>query len=1501
MSEESKYVPLPKLAEGSKITLKQYMAWRARLVSLAQIKGWANALTADENLPATYIDWQVAAGDTPAETLLIKAALKSNASAMAYMNHMLENERARSCIEVACTDAYPDGLAHLLVTGLDQKFMPKGGYKMSGLREQMRKLKFKSKDDPNDFFEKLAGIKNLAKKLKEKDTISKDELVSQVIAKTPERYMANVKKVIDDKGDAITIDDLETEILDMYELSNIGSGADSDESGEETETAMTNFPGKCYNCGEEGHRANVCPKKKKDRGPGSGGGRGGGGGHQRAGFSGKCRGCGQVGHKNDECWELEKNAAKRPKNWKSKLGSEAGMGAAAADTADDVEYMLCSVDRAKFSESERHKLSDPNIVIADTGASVNVSGSAKGLVNKRTAREGVTVMMGNGQAHSPDAVGDVKVTQFGRDGTQGKNLLWKDVHISKHFEYNLLSVTKYMKEGWNLTGTETEMTLTKGETVLKFDILIKTGQGNLYCAYFKRNVAENASVAAEEESEKVVKPVVKEKTITIKKAHCQLGHMGEVKTRAAAQGLKYRILRGVLKACEACAIAKAKQKSVPKISNSPKSTVPNGRIYADISVIRPPEKSDVKVTRANWFLMVDELTGMKFTSFHSAKNGIVQPTCEKWNLWKQQGVPVAHVRCDNAGENLKLEAAANGNRWKLNIAFEYTGAATPQRNNLVELGFATLWARARAMMIQAGVPLQTRYLVCKECIATVTLLDGLVQIKINGKTMTRYEHWFGKVPRFAKKLKIWGEAGVVKTKVVATPKVGDRGVTCMFVGYNTDSGDDVYRMWNPNTKRLHRTRDIRWLGRNYFSNNLIEEARKEDSTTSAHEIDDTEDKDDEDDKDGKSDLDSVEDAEDAISDEDEDDDDGEGDDEWNKVPNRSTRSGRAVRSPDRLIESAAPVVGFTRQEAVGKMELSNVEANYYAALMNLSCAETDNVELEELDAIHLQEYACVGAGIGGGFQNTKELHVMKFKEAMASEDKVEWEGAVDKEHDNMETYGVWTPVKLADLPAGTKILSSTWAMKKKANGTHRARVVARGFEQVEGVHYDGASIAAPVTNDMSIRIIMVLALMAGWASKIVDVKGAFLRGEFEDGAEPVYLKVPEGFEKFYPKNVVLMLLRTIYGLCEAAMAFWKEMLKAFRSMNFERSTADPCLYYKWTTAGFLIVWLSWIDDCACFGKHDDVEESRTEMNQLFECDDIGEIDEYVGCKIDKSESGTRFTQPVMLQSFEDEFNLENVRETVTPADPGSTLPKVDEDTDVDARLQTYYRSGVGKLLHMMRWSRPDVYNAVRDLSRHMKACTGIHVKAMHRVMKYCVSTPKRGWRLRPTRSWNGKKGFLFKIRGKSDSDYATCPDTRKSVSGYAVYLEDAPITLKSLMQRIIALSVTEAETIAGVACVQEMIYAMKILLSMGLLVELPMILEMDNKGAVDMANNWSVGGRTKHMDVRYLWLRELKEQGIIRVIWTSGESNDADLFTKNLPGPVFHKHAVKFVGENADD
>ena len=211
-----------------------------------------------------------------------------------------------------------------------------------------------------------------------------------------------------------------------------------------------------------------------------------------------------------------------------------------------------------------------------------------------------------------------------------------------------------------------------------------------------------------------------------------------------------------------------------------------------------------------------------------------------------------------------------------------------------------------------------------------------------------------------------------------------------------------------------------------------------------------------------------------------------------------------------------------------------------------------------------------------------------------------------------------------------------------------------------------------------------------------------------------------------------------------------------------------------------------------------------------------------------------------------------------PATAGTTLPKVDPSDPevVDRRGQKEYRGLVGQLPHMASLSRPEISNAVREISRHGHCCTSKHLKAAKKIAAYVWQTPKRGWTLNPTRKWDGKtKDFLFKVSGKSDSNYATCASTRKSVTGYVVYLEDAPVAVKSLMQQIIALSVTEVELIALVQCVQEMFFVKKVLESMGLKVELPMTIECDNKGAVDLVNGHGVGGNTKHIDVRILHVR----------------------------------------------
>jgi hypothetical protein len=184
---------------------------------------------------------------------------------------------------------------------------------------------------------------------------------------------------------------------------------------------------------------------------------------------------------------------------------------------------------------------------------------------------------------------------------------------------------------------------------------------------------------------------------------------------------------------------------------------------------------------------------------------------------------------------------------------------------------------------------------------------------------------------------------------------------------------------------------------------------------------------------------------------------------------------------------------------------------------------------------------------------------------------------------------------------------------------------------------------------------------------------------------------------------------------------------------------------------------------------------------------------------------------------------------------------------------------VTKGMHMMKYSRPDIYKAVHDLTRHMKCATQGHNDTMLRMMKYVDDTSDRGLVLNPTRKWNGSKEHEFIICGRSNSDYAKDTQTRKSISGYMVLLEGATVMFDSSTQKSVALSVCEAGQTAGVLCAQDMLYIWHILESMKLKVKFLMILELDNKGAVDLANNWNIGGRTRHVDVRQCFLRELKE------------------------------------------
>jgi hypothetical protein len=191
-----------------------------------------------------------------------------------------------------------------------------------------------------------------------------------------------------------------------------------------------------------------------------------------------------------------------------------------------------------------------------------------------------------------------------------------------------------------------------------------------------------------------------------------------------------------------------------------------------------------------------------------------------------------------------------------------------------------------------------------------------------------------------------------------------------------------------------------------------------------------------------------------------------------------------------------------------------------------------------------------------------------------------------------------------------------------------------------------------------------------------------------------------------------------------------------------------------------------------------------------------------------------------------------------------------------------------------------------------------HMKAMIRVMEYCVETKYQGLLLKPDVKWNGDPEFKLVIRGISDSDFAKDPETRKSESGNSTFLCGAPFIQCITMQRVVALSVTEAELFTATNNAQDMLYTKRITESLVLHVKLSMILEVDNKGAVDLVNNYSVGGRTRHVEMSQYFMRQLKEENISKVIWTPGDLNSSDLYTKNLARADLEKHTKAYVGDD---
>jgi hypothetical protein len=216
------------------------------------------------------------------------------------------------------------------------------------------------------------------------------------------------------------------------------------------------------------------------------------------------------------------------------------------------------------------------------------------------------------------------------------------------------------------------------------------------------------------------------------------------------------------------------------------------------------------------------------------------------------------------------------------------------------------------------------------------------------------------------------------------------------------------------------------------------------------------------------------------------------------------------------------------------------------------------------------------------------------------------------------------------------------------------------------------------------------------------------------------------------------------------------------------------------------------------------------------------------------------------------------------------------------------------LLYLVKHSRPDIANVVRELSKVMDRASPAAIKELKRVIKFVLDTKTFGLKIQPEQKKLDEK---WSMTVYTDSEYAGDKETRISVGGYIIFLLGVPILWKSKAQRAVTLSSAEAEFVALSEAAKDIKFVTQILESMGIKIELPIVVRVNNIGAIFMSENVSTTSRTRHVDVRYHYVREYVEDGFVKIVFVRSEDNLADEFTKNVSGILYETHVNEYMAE----
>ncbi|KAM0059035.1 putative RNA-directed DNA polymerase [Helianthus debilis subsp. tardiflorus] len=406
----------------------------------------------------------------------------------------------------------------------------------------------------------------------------------------------------------------------------------------------------------------------------------------------------------------------------------------------------------------------------------------------------------------------------------------------------------------------------------------------------------------------------------------------------------------------------------------------------------------------------------------------------------------------------------------------------------------------------------------------------------------------------------------------------------------------------------------------------------------------------------------------------------------------------------------------------------------------------------------------------------------------------------------------------------------------------------------------------------TIRLVLSIVAAEGLHLEQLDVKTTFLHGDLE---EDIYMTQPEGFHVKGKENLVCKMKKSLYGLKQAPRQWYLKFDNFMGRVGYKRCDNDHCCYIKKFKGSYIIL-LLYVDDMLIAGSDmTEIKKLKKQMSKGFEMKDLGAANQILGMSIfrNKQDGSLTLSQEKYIEKVLERFSLKDAKIRSTPLGSHFKLskvqsPKSDEDKAEMAKVP--YAYAVGSLMYAMVCTRPDIAHAVGVVSRFMSNLGREHWEAFKWLLRYLKGTSKVALHF---------KGKEVILKGFADADLGGCKESFKSTTWYVFTVGGTAVSWMSKLQKSVALSTTEAEYMAVAEASKELIWLKNFLKELGK-EQVDCALFCDNQSAIHLAKNPVFYSKTKHIQLRYHFIRDQVGYSTLKLKKIKGTKNPADMLTK---------------------